>query len=466
MNNEELNRQLTLEIETLRGKIALLKESEERFRLISSVTTDYTFSTKVMPDGTLNLNWVAGAFESISGYSLEEFKARGGWRATIHPDDLHIDDNDFARLLNNQGTESQIRTINRNGEIVWVQVFAHPVWNNKKKCLVGIYGAVKNITDKKLSEQKLIKSELHFRELLENVSLIAIILDKSGKVTFCNEYLLNISGYSSNELIGADWFDLMIPKDMPEIKEIFLNSLKNGEILSHLENPILTKDGRIRHVVWNNVLQKDTNGFINGSSSIGEDITNQKLALEEIQNKDRLLHLTGKMAKVGGWEFDIKTMEGTWSNEVALIHALDPEVKTNIALELSFYDSESRKLIENAIERAISNQEQYDLTLRMTDALGVEKWVRTNGIPIAIDGKVVKIQGTFQEITELKRAEIELLSLNQELEKRVCERTKELEKTNQELARMNKLFVGRELRMIELKNSIKALEEIVKNSPK
>jgi len=267
-------------------------------------------------------------------------------------------------------------------------------------------------------------------------------------------------------LIGADWFDLMIPKDMPEIKEIFLNSLKNGEILSHLENPILTKDGRIRHVVWNNVLQKDTNGFINGSSSIGEDITNQKLALEEIQNKDRLLHLTGKMAKVGGWEFDIKTMEGTWSNEVALIHALDPEVKTNIALELSFYDSESRKLIENAIERAISNQEQYDLTLRMTDALGVEKWVRTNGIPIAIDGKVVKIQGTFQEITELKRAEIELLSLNQELEKRVCERTKELEKTNQELARMNKLFVGRELRMIELKNSIKALEEIVKNSPK
>ena len=84
MNIEAQNHQLRLEIEALQEKIALLKESEERYRLISSVSTDYTFSTKVMHDGSLNLNWVAGAFESISGYSLEEFKDRGGWRASIH----------------------------------------------------------------------------------------------------------------------------------------------------------------------------------------------------------------------------------------------------------------------------------------------------------------------------------------------------------------------------------------------
>lgn len=466
LNTEDLNSQLKLEIEALKEKIALLKESEERYRLISSVTTDYTFSTKIMPDGTLDLNWVAGAFKSISGYSLDEFKKRGGWRATIHPDDIHIDDNDLARLQNNKDTESQIRTINKNGEVVWMQVFAHPIWNKEKNCLKGIYGAVKNITDSKRTEEKLIKSERHFRELLENVSLIAIILDIQGKVIFCNEYLLNMSGYSSTEMMGADWFDLMIPNGRPEVKELFLKGLKEGEILSRYENPIKTKDGQIREIVWSNALQKDSNGRISGASSIGEDITEQKLAQEEILSKDKLLRLTGQMAKVGGWEFDAKTMNGNWSDEVARIHALDPKDKTNVKIALDFYDKSSRIIIEDAIRKAINQQESYDLILKMTDAVGVEKWVRSIGIPIVENGEVIRLEGTFQDVTKLRNAEEALRKLNEELEQRVMERTEELETKNAELARMNRLFVGRELRMIELKNNIKTLEEIIKSHTK
>ncbi len=715
MNTEAQNHQLKLEIKALQEKIASLKESEERYRLISNVATDYTFSTNVMPNGTLDLNWVAGAFESISGYSLEEFKARGGWRSNVHPDDLHIDDNDIAQLLNNRDTKSELRTISKDGEIVWVQVFAHPVWSNEKNSLVGIYGAVKNITDRKNAEENLIKSELQFRSLVENIhemvtiinfqgkpiytspaveriigfsleelqqmdgfclihpdeledikktfeflknnpgisttqinrllhkdghwiwaegtlinlinneninaivsnyrditerltleknlkeynerlklilentpiaiwdwnletdqwyatskyytmlgyepeigypdrtvwlnrihpddrdmvakkitavlnhgneeysyearmlhsdgsyrwqtvignalernkentptrilgvridinerklaeelvlnsekrlrdflekiNLIAVILDIDGKVIFCNDYLLNLSGYSSAEMIGADWFDLMIQNGHPDVKKMFLNSLKEGKILSRIENPIVTKDGRIRDIVWSNAVQHDSNGQISGASSIGEDITDQKIAKETILSKDRLLHLTGEMAKVGGWEFETKTMKGTWTNEVAKIHALDPEVESNVALGLSFYDSESRISIEYAIDQAISNKESYDLTLKMTDANGIKKWVRTIGIPVIEEGEVIRLQGTFQDISELKRAEDDLRLLNAELEQRVLDRTKELETSNTELARMNRLFVGRELRMVELKRQIKELEE-------
>ena len=115
--------------------------------------------------------------------------------------------------------------------------------------------------------------------------------------------------------------------------------------------------------------------------------------------------------------------------------------------------------IENAVDRAISNKESYDLTLKMTDANGVKKWVRTIGIPVVEEGKVVRLQGTFQDISELKKAEDDLRLLNAELEQRVLDRTKELETSNTELARMNRLFVGRELRMVELKRQIKELEE-------
>lgn len=268
-----------------------LIESEERYRLISSVATDYAFSTKIMSDGSLNLDWIAGAFESISGYSVGEYKASGGWRSMVHPDDVDIDDKDLARLRNNKDIESEIRTINKNGDIVWVQVFAHPVWDNEKKSLSGIYGAVRNITDRKNTEEKLINSEQRFRELLEKVSLIAVILDMQGKVTFCNEYLLELTGFKREELIAKNWFDLMIPDGNSVVKKIFMNGLKNENMALRFENPILTKSGEKLDIVWSNVVQHNHKGQIIGVASIGEDITERKRAEEEISTLNESLEL-------------------------------------------------------------------------------------------------------------------------------------------------------------------------------
>jgi PAS domain-containing protein len=62
----------------------MLKESESRYRLISSIVSDYVFTTKVDEKGQLNTEWVGGAFETMTGYTFQEFSAKGGWRATLH----------------------------------------------------------------------------------------------------------------------------------------------------------------------------------------------------------------------------------------------------------------------------------------------------------------------------------------------------------------------------------------------
>ena len=131
-----------------------LRLSEERYRLVSSVISDYTFSNVQNETGEIVLTWVAGAFEQISGYTFDEFNARGGWLSTVHPDDLEQDARDMQKLQSNQRVISELRTIHKDGTIRWVKSYAHPVWDEEQNRLIGIYGAVQDITDRKRIEQE------------------------------------------------------------------------------------------------------------------------------------------------------------------------------------------------------------------------------------------------------------------------------------------------------------------------
>lgn len=121
----------------------------------------------------------------------------------------------------------------------------------------------------------------------------------------------------------------------------------------------------------------------------------------------KVLRDVSEMARVGGWEFDVATGEGTWTEEVAKIHDLDPASTTNVAIGLDVYPEPDRGRIEAAIARAITDRVPYDLELEMITARGAHKWVRTIGHPVDVDGAVVKLRGTIQDITPRKLAEAE-----------------------------------------------------------
>lgn len=138
---------------TMKNAIQRAQQSEEKYRLISSVSFDYTFESKVNEKGEAETIWMGGAFERMTGYTAEEYMANGGWYAHIHPDDLEKDREDMRKLNNNEDViNSEIRTFTKNGELRWERIFAHPVWNEKEKRVVGIIGAVQDITEEKLAE--------------------------------------------------------------------------------------------------------------------------------------------------------------------------------------------------------------------------------------------------------------------------------------------------------------------------
>ena len=135
-----------------RAAEAALRESMERYRLITSVSSDYAFSTEMADGPALRLNWVAGAFEQITGFTFDEYVARGGWRAALHQEDVAQDARDLETLRQNRPIATELRTICKDGSVRWVRVYAHPVWDETNNRLGGIFGAVQDISARKAAE--------------------------------------------------------------------------------------------------------------------------------------------------------------------------------------------------------------------------------------------------------------------------------------------------------------------------
>lgn len=147
-----INRKLKTEQELIKT-LQIAEKSEKQFRLISSVTSDYTFSSRIYGENNIEHISLSGAFETITGYSPDEFQKVGGWRATLHPDDIAQDDLDIAALQKNQQIVSELRIIKKNGEVRWIRVYANPIWDSEQNKLIGINGGVQDITERKRAEQ-------------------------------------------------------------------------------------------------------------------------------------------------------------------------------------------------------------------------------------------------------------------------------------------------------------------------
>lgn len=171
-------------------------------------------------------------------------------------------------------------------------------------------------------------------------------------------------------------------------------------------------------------------GLVTWNWKLAAEIRQRKQAEAALKMSKELLSETERVGKVGGWSFNIDTMAQIWTDEVYLIHEIEISPNPCIDKGINYYTKESRKIIEKAVQRAIEFGEEFDLELEIITAKGNTRAVHTIG---KADLKNRRIYGFFQDITERKQAEAEILKLNAELEQRVAERTLKLEAANKEL---------------------------------
>ena len=109
-------------------------------------------------------------------------------------------------------------------------------------------------------------------------------LTYAGEVEYINPFLLALTGYTIEEVIGKDWFSQFIPQiDQSEIREGF-SSLLINDFPKYHQNAIVTKAGEERMISWNNTILRSQDNEIIGTLSIGEDIT-EKLKVDRIKSE-------------------------------------------------------------------------------------------------------------------------------------------------------------------------------------
>ena len=150
------------------------------------------------------------------------------------------------------------------------------------------FNTIQDVTREKRAEEELHESDRRFNDMLDKVEMISLMLDCEGRITYCNDYLLRLTGWQREEVSGQSWFALFLPPEVADVREVFADVLADRPSAWHYDNEILTRSGERRLVHWNNTVLRSVGGQVTGVAALGEDITERREAERKIKRLNRV----------------------------------------------------------------------------------------------------------------------------------------------------------------------------------
>ena len=273
--------------------ITELKQAERAARMLAAIveSSDDAIIGKTL-DGIIT-SWNSGA-ERVFGYSRNE--AVGQSMLMLFPPERYDEEpRIIAQIVRGHSIDHfETQRVRKDGEIIHVSATISPILDDTGR-IVGASKIARDITSRKLAEvtlrqasEELRESERRFSAMLGNVELASVMLDRQARITFCNDYLLALTGWQREEVMGRNWFELFIPSQYGDGNDFFATLLDKTTDTWHRDNQILTRTGALRQMRWHNVVLRAVTGEVIGSASLGEDITERKLAEIKIERLNRL----------------------------------------------------------------------------------------------------------------------------------------------------------------------------------
>ncbi len=276
-----LARQVMTHLELHRHTRELI-DSENRFRLLAENITDVFWIAS--PD-LRKIHYVSPGYERIWGRSTAELYANPHqWAECILADDRERVLNVFGKLTENEATvKVEYRIARPDGTNRWVQDRGFQVRDAAGR-LVQLTGIVADITERKRTDLQL----LHVAAIVQSSDDAIIGKDLNGVVTSWNKGAERIFGYSAEEMVGSSIMRL-IPANRADEETAILGRIRRGESVDHFETVRQTKSGRMIAMSVTASPIRDASGKPIGVSKVARDITERKLAQEQIAEQAALL---------------------------------------------------------------------------------------------------------------------------------------------------------------------------------
>jgi diguanylate cyclase (GGDEF)-like protein/PAS domain S-box-containing protein len=271
-------------------------------------------------------------------------------------------------------------------------------------------------------------SELRCRWFFESARDGMLILDAaSGKIIEANPFISQLSGYPRDEIPGRELWEIGLFKDKRENDAALCELSEKGSVRH--ENLLLeTKAGQTLEVEFAASVyaeEGDRRVIQCRISDISERRRAEKEREEATQNT-LLAHIAGKAARLGGWTIHLPEKTLIWSDENCAIHDVPPGYKPTLEEGIGYFPPEYREQVIRYVENCAKDGTSYDFELPKYTAKGRLIWVRSIGEAVRdADGKIIRLQGAFQDITVRRQAEQELRA-SQEQYKQMVEHASDI----------------------------------------
>jgi len=254
-------------------------------------------------------------------------------------------------------------------------------------------------------------------QILKDAPVVILVLDLEGRIQHINSFFERLAGYRLDEVRGRDWFDTFLPeRDRERIRALFRQS-REGEHVDGYVNAIVTRAGDERQIEWTDEFLRDNEGRAIGIVAIGQDVTERSAARDALRTSEERLAEAQRIASLGAWELDLRTMTPWWSEEQYRLNDVPLGTPVSHDQFLSIIHPDDRAAFAEAFRTALEAG-AWEGEYRIVRPDGQVRTLHGRAkLTCDARGKPVKFSGTNRDITERKWAERAL----QDAHDRLCE---------------------------------------------
>jgi len=381
------------------------KRTEEELRFQSEIMINIVEAIYLvrMDDGIIV--YTNSIFERMFGYEQDEMLGKPVSIVNA-PSEKKPEETakEIMSEINDTGSwKGEVNNRKKDGTTFWcyanVSVFDHSKFG---RVLVAIHT---DITDRKQAEKDILEQRNLSQKYLQIAGVMIVALNVAGEVTLINRKGLDILGYQDEqELVGKNWFDVILPKNVVAGVKLVFDQLMSGNIqpVEYYENTVLNRNGEERIVAFHNTVLRYEDGKPSGILSSGEDITDRRKAEDTLSKAQQLAH-------IGSWELDLSTNHLIWSDEIYRIFGLQPqEFCATYEAFLDAIHPDDRTAVDAAYSSSLrEGKDNYEIEHRVIrkntgevrDVLERCEHMRD------ASGKIIRSLGMVQDITSHKLAE-------------------------------------------------------------